>query len=70
MAEDLLRPRDAPVKGPEPAGEVVQVPRSPAHPVLDDIRSVIARTRVGRRVLADQMEYLAAKLPKHSRWLN
>jgi uncharacterized membrane protein len=53
MAEDLLRPRDAPVKGPEVAGEVVKVPRSPAHPVLDDIHGVIARTRVGRRVLAE-----------------
>jgi hypothetical protein len=24
----------------------------------------------GRNILADQMEYLAAKLPKHSRWLS
>jgi len=23
----------------------------------------------GRNILADQMEYLAAKLPRHSRWL-
>ncbi|HEY4371125.1 MAG TPA: HNH endonuclease [Burkholderiales bacterium] len=24
----------------------------------------------GRNILADQMEYLAAKLPRHSRWVN